>query len=235
MKVIILSLLILQGLIPSLSSQSVKVMYLQYEKENNSIGDQYKDLPESVKEQIVKNSSIKYKDYFELIYCNGSSHYRYIERKFEDKNLSFYPKSFILDHYDNISSDETVLIANWIPDDYMVVRDKNEKKATFENQVKNIAGYKCKKATIEFMQDKFATVWYTLDIPISAGPSWFNVCPGLVLRVEINDKMITEAYNIEFISDCNKKILPFPNRKNKVTYKQFKNGIGMEWISKFGD
>ncbi len=58
------------------------------------------------------------------------------------------------------------------------------------NEVKNILGYKCYKATTIF-NNRFYTAWYAKDIPISDGPYRFKGLPGLIL--ELGDK---EGFNV---------------------------------------
>lgn len=68
----------------------------------------------------------------------------------------------------------------------------NETKWEITNETKLISGYKTIKATTDsyelkkdnpYYQGK-AIVWFTMDIPISAGPARYGGLPGLILEVE---------------------------------------------------
>lgn len=50
------------------------------------------------------------------------------------------------------------------------------------NEVKNVLGYECHKATTIF-NNRIYTAWYTKDIPISEGPYRFKGLPGLILEL----------------------------------------------------
>lgn len=50
-------------------------------------------------------------------------------------------------------------------------------------EMKELIGYKCRKATINFRGRSFIA-WYTDDIPVSDGPHIFNGLPGLILEIK---------------------------------------------------
>lgn len=58
------------------------------------------------------------------------------------------------------------------------------------NEVKTIKNFKCNKATVNFRGRTFVA-WYTLDIPISAGPWKFYGLPGLILEITDTENMYT--------------------------------------------
>ncbi|MDR1348253.1 MAG: GLPGLI family protein [Prevotellaceae bacterium] len=50
------------------------------------------------------------------------------------------------------------------------------------NEIKEIAGYKCQKATCTFRGRDYAA-WFTREIPVNEGPWKFNGLPGLIVKV----------------------------------------------------
>jgi GLPGLI family protein len=46
----------------------------------------------------------------------------------------------------------------------------------------NILGYKCQKAVINYMQNRY-TAWFTTALAYKAGPDIFYGLPGLILKV----------------------------------------------------
>jgi GLPGLI family protein len=56
------------------------------------------------------------------------------------------------------------------------------------NDLKEVAGHICMNAFwIDTLRDQEITVWFALDIPVSAGPERLCGLPGLILEVDIND------------------------------------------------
>lgn len=52
-----------------------------------------------------------------------------------------------------------------------------------ENEKKEILGYTCQKATVDFRGRKYHA-WFSKDIPINSGPYIFNGLPGMILEIE---------------------------------------------------
>ena len=69
----------------------------------------------------------------------------------------------------------------------------------FKDETQTIENYHCKLALYK-IGDDVSKVWYTEDIPISAGPYNFYKVPGLILKVE-NSKLLCYAINISKIVD----------------------------------
>lgn len=54
---------------------------------------------------------------------------------------------------------------------------------TMTNEVKEIIGYRCQKATTE-LGGRMWTVWFTQEIPVNAGPYLLEGLPGLILEAK---------------------------------------------------
>jgi len=59
----------------------------------------------------------------------------------------------------------------------------------YKEDVEYIENYKCKLAEVSVMGN-INKIWYTEDIPVSAGPYVFNNLPGLVLKIENSNFII---------------------------------------------
>lgn len=79
---------------------------------------------------------------------------------------------------------------------YRVVDKPFEWNWKITDETKIIAGYTCRKAVSNIMSYHFE-VWYTEDIPVSAGPEKFDGLPGLILCAKAG-KMEYIAYSIKF-------------------------------------
>ncbi|MEL4307227.1 GLPGLI family protein [Joostella sp. CR20] len=65
---------------------------------------------------------------------------------------------------------------------YYYTQPMNQFKWKLVNEEKDILGYTCKKATMQFAGRDYIA-WYATDIPISDGPYKFNGLPGLILSI----------------------------------------------------
>lgn len=66
------------------------------------------------------------------------------------------------------------------------------------NDTATILGYPCKRATtFSTRSKKQYSAWFTADLPFSAGPNSFYGLPGLILKIESDDKLYSSiAYAI---------------------------------------
>jgi GLPGLI family protein len=66
-----------------------------------------------------------------------------------------------------------------------------------EDSAKNVCGYECHKATTTF-RGRTWEVWYTDDVPVSAGPWKFGGLPGLIMKIhDVDSLYVFEAIAIE--------------------------------------
>lgn len=90
-------------------------------------------------------------------------------------------------------------------------------KWTFENDTKTIGDYTCKKAITSYGGREWIA-WYTLDLPINAGPYKFKGLPGLI--IQITDT--TNSYDFTFYAIVERSLKPFE--------KYFHTKPESEWV-----
>lgn len=175
-------------------AQSIKVTYA----EKQIISQQRLEaMPPSVKNAQLAEMQIP--KLFTLEYTEGISIYQ------KDKNT----KDFKYEKKDsNINSDgiseESSIVVNKKNTPFFYYKELNNNLMLFKlsnigidfdgkdrlilwnwevtNETKIINGYNCKKA-ISRTFDAYFTVWFTEDIPVTAGPEKFDGLPGLILYV----------------------------------------------------
>lgn len=59
------------------------------------------------------------------------------------------------------------------------------------NEIKNIAGYDCRRANAVIMDSIYVVAFYTEEIPVSSGPESFTGLPGMILGVALPYEHIT--------------------------------------------
>lgn len=93
------------------------------------------------------------------------------------------------------------------------------KNIEYKKETQKIDNFECKLAEVTTSTDRIIKIWYTEQIPVNIGPSWYYNFPGLVLKVEAPDFTI---YATKVSNNTNGKEVEKPNPKLKVY-------AGKEW------
>lgn len=92
---------------------------------------------------------------------------------------------------DEVTIRETMLISDYVT---------TEKKASINWQIADdtltITGYLCQKATAK-VRGREWTVWYTEEVPTTAGPWCLYGCPGLIVKAEADGIHCFELQSLE--------------------------------------
>lgn len=92
---------------------------------------------------------------------------------------------------DDVTIRETMLISDYVT---------TEKKAPINWQIADdtltITGYLCQKATAK-VRGREWTVWYTEEVPTTAGPWCLYGCPGLIVKAEADGIHCFELQSLE--------------------------------------
>lgn len=97
-----------------------------------------------------------------------------------------------------------------------------EKTPAFKWQLKDdssiISGISCNSATLNFRGRNFM-VWYSPDIPTPFGPWKFYGLPGLIIKVESDDKSI--LFQLTNLSNVNEEEIKRPTSNKKITLQEY--------------
>lgn len=85
-------------------------------------------------------------------------------------------------------------LSDYIVEEFYGYYPMDNVSVEFTNETQTIENYTCKLALYKIGGDE-SKVWYTEDIPISAGPYNYYQVPGLILKVE-SPNMLCYAVNI---------------------------------------
>lgn len=112
-------------------------------------------------------------------------------------NRGFYP--FIFDSWiSDLSSGERTFVGRLAAEDYMVKTAIPTIEWRMTGETKQIAGYSASFVEGE-IEGEIWDVWYTEDVPVSAGPWKIGGLPGLVLSA--SNKSGTHSFEITSIKD----------------------------------
>ena len=94
------------------------------------------------------------------------------------------------------------------------------------SEVRNIAGYNCRRANALIMDSVYVVAFYTDEIPVSGGPESFTGLPGMILGVALPYDHITWfATKVSEISVETKDLIPPTSKKQSITLKALKEKI----------
>lgn len=92
---------------------------------------------------------------------------------------------------DDVTIRETMLIT-----DYVTTEKKTPINWQIEDDTLTITGYLCQKATAK-VRGREWTVWYTEEVPTTAGPWCLYGCPGLIVKAEADGIHCFELQSLE--------------------------------------
>jgi GLPGLI family protein len=180
---------------------------------------------------------------YTLTFDKTSSIYEQEQKLEAPVNGRVRPRSFVMGKtYKNLK-DKIVLEEREIYGKEFLVTDSLRKTDwKLENETKKIGGYTCYKATrtITFdapetdapkdkpvdattawlRKDRVTTAWYTPEIPVSHGPSYYWGLPGLIL--EVSTEHTTLLCSKITLNPKDKVEIKIPGRGEKITREKFK-------------
>jgi GLPGLI family protein len=87
------------------------------------------------------------------------------------------------------------------------------------SEKKKVLEYTCMNATVT-LDDQEIVAWFSPEIPVSLGPSYFGGLPGLILAVERNGETAYVATSVKLSPPAEESIVK-PNKGSKVTQEEF--------------
>ncbi len=114
-----------------------------------------------------------------------------------------------------------VTAAKNIYEEHFLVRDAPQKHSwRILSEVRNIAGFKCRKAVTRICDSVYVVAFYTDDIPVSGGPEQMGGLPGMILELAVPRLFTTwVATKVEVVTVSNSDLIA-PSKGKAVTIPQ---------------
>lgn len=175
-------------------------------------------LPSSMADDFKKAIPQYKSDFFSYEFDNNKAIYQK-GRESDSKNMFGAPAS---DNtvFTDLNSGKYIAYKNIFEKSYLV--EDSLKNATWKltGEIREIAGFKCHRATTIIFDSVFVVAFYTDEIMISGGPESFHGLPGMILGLVINRLHSTwYATKVEVNSVNDKDITP-PTKGKKITNSQ---------------
>lgn len=189
-------------------------------------------------------SRIKYIDkyqteLYEFVGNESKSIYRFYQEKEDDAP----PASFIMGYnvFDNIVfqnyENKTANIFKVIYEDKVLIADSMRKfRWKITNETREIAGFKCRKATTIIFDSLMVYAFYAQEIKVTGGPETFNGLPGMILGVAVPEMYTTWfAKSVDTVNIARFKIeAPVKGKKNtyQSVFKKISDAL-KDWGSDY--
>jgi GLPGLI family protein len=136
--------------------------------------------------------------------------------------------------YRNLTTSKQVSTSEWAGKKYLIEDTLNQRAWKIGTDTKKISGYECTKATFKDTALKIdVTAWFTMDLPLAAGPATYGALPGLILEIDSNNgELVTTAKKIEFKKIKDKDIAA-PTKGEKITQAELRKKRE-EWMKANG-
>lgn len=208
-----------------LVAQSYVITYNEYF--SHSDGD-----ISALKESIESTSAdSKDRPVITLLYKDGEAFYGYSDQHYTEDNEEKSTENnkasnqvSTCNYYKN--QKKNVLLKNYfnyIPslygEDILIHGDLPKYNWEITDTKATISGYPCTLAKTVEEDGTQVLAWYTDDISINEGPRGYWGLPGLILQVQINDKVLIAAKSIKKTKEDIK--ITRPTKGNKMTKEEF--------------
>jgi GLPGLI family protein len=93
--------------------------------------------------------------------------------------------------YTNLSTLNSVTQKNVYEEKFLVKDSLRQIKWKITDEVRDIAGYSCRRANALIMDSVYVVAFYTDEIPVSGGPESFSGLPGMILGLALPHENVT--------------------------------------------
>nr|WP_293841699.1 GLPGLI family protein [uncultured Arsenicibacter sp.] len=199
-KYLLIPLLFLAIQVSAQQQQTEGIVYFNYTQYWTKIIKRLTFLSKEEKERSAmtwKNEE-GYTQKMKLFFSPSQSLYSYNNDEIEGAGYSWRKEEYSI--YRNFDQDKKFDVIEMLGKVYIVDDSLNTPKWKISNQIKDIAGFICMKATMDDpVRGQKVTAWFAQDIPVGAGPERYFGLPGMILGIDLNEgDVIIEASKVEF-------------------------------------
>lgn len=128
--------------------------------------------------------------------------------------------------YHNFNTDSITAIRKVYDEDFIVIDRKPDILWKITNEVREIAGYQCKRANGLILDSIYVVAFYAEEIIPSGGPESFSGLPGMILGVALPHENVTWfATKIEIDKPVLNSPVQLPRRAKQVSQKEYEESL----------
>ncbi|MBL7816490.1 MAG: GLPGLI family protein [Saprospiraceae bacterium] len=162
----------------------------------------------------------------ELTFKGDECMYKAVEEDDEETNNGNVRMVFrrpAVEIYRNFATNKKVEYREMMDKKYLIEGEMAQPAWKLGTETKKIVGYDCTQATLNDTARKQEIVaWFTMDLPLAAGPQSLGSLPGMILELDINKgETVITAKKIDFKS-VKDNAVKAPTKGEKITEEEFK-------------
>ena len=125
--------------------------------------------------------------------------------------------------YRNYATSKRVEQRDMMDKKYLIETDIKQTAWKLGTETKKILGYECTQATFNDTARKQELVaWFTMDLPLTAGPQNYGSLPGMILELDINKgEVVIMAKKID-LKKVKDTAIKAPSKGDKITEEELK-------------
>jgi GLPGLI family protein len=128
--------------------------------------------------------------------------------------------------YRNFKTDSVTAIRKVYDEDFVVTDRKPDILWKITNEVREIAGYQCKRANGLILDSIYVVAFYAEEIIPSGGPESFSGLPGMILGVALPHENVTWfATKVEIDKPLPASPMQLPRRAKQVSQKEYEESL----------
>lgn len=128
--------------------------------------------------------------------------------------------------YRNFKTDSITAIRKVYDEDFVVKDKKPDILWKITNEVREIAGYQCRRANGLILDSIYVVAFYSEEIIPSGGPESFSGLPGMILGVALPHENVTWfATKVEVDKPLLTSPMQLPRRAKQVSQKEYEESL----------
>lgn len=174
---------------------------IEYERKTNTYAQmegEDNEWFEKIKSQVPKFNIT----YFDLLFDTAHTIYK-PGREVENKGPKMFGAAPAADNIvlSDLKAEKIKAVKNVFEQKFLVQDTMRHMDWRVKDEIRTIAGYKCRKAVGRICDSVYVVAFYTEDIPAASGPEMFGNLPGMILELAIPRLHTTwVATKVEFTS-----------------------------------
>jgi len=205
---------------------------IEYEKKLNVYAQMQDEREDDSWAELRKKGMPKFKTtYFDLTFVSGKTLYK-PGKENEDNNKLWQQPAEDNVIYNDMETGKTISQKKVFDQAFLIQDSIRKIKWKITDEMRNIAGFQCRRANAIIMDSIYVVAFYTDEIVATGGPESFSGLPGMILGVALPHQHVTWFATKVMAIPTKPSDLIAPTKGKKVNYNALKETLNSslkEW------